>query len=187
MKKVILTLESAAPLTQSRKHNTEFEDGEKHDAYEKRTWRNKAHQDEGGNIYIPGISLKFALDAAAKGKGLKIKGKGQRTYTKLFVSGIIVEHIIPTGKTVDDLKQQWFLANADGVRGSGKRVDRCVPRLDSWAGQVTVYVANDEIENNIFEDHIDYAGKFVGMGQYRPENGGCNGRFDVINAEWSKA
>jgi hypothetical protein len=75
-------------------------------------------------------------------------------------------------------------ANADGVRGSGKRVWRNFPRIDKWAGQVTFHVIADEITDEIFEETVTYAGVAVGVGRFRPERGGYFGRYNADHFQW---
>ena len=75
-------------------------------------------------------------------------------------------------------------ANADGIRGSGKRVWRNFPRVDSWSATVPIVVAANEITKDVFERHLEQAGKFVGIGRFRPQNGGFYGRFEVQKVVW---
>jgi len=45
-------------------------------------------------------------------------------------------------------------------------------------------IVNDTITEDVFTQHIQEAGKFVGIGQFRPENGGYFGRFTVESVKW---
>ena len=91
MKIAMATLESAAPYSQSRPYEWEVEaqPRETKDVYEQRTWRHRCHTMPNGNLYIPPMSFKMAVDAAAKMLGRQIPGKGKATYTKFFLSGEI--------------------------------------------------------------------------------------------------
>lgn len=187
MKIATATLRSVSPYSPSRSYTHEVEKlpKESHEAYEDRTWRNKAHTTQDGHIYIPPMSFKMGLDTAAKMLGRRIPGKGQSTYSKFFKSGVLVMEgpVLPDKK--EDVPFDRIFANADGVRGSGKRVWRIFPRIDKWEADVQFHVIADEITKEVFEDHLTQAGAFVGVGRFRPENGGFYGRYEVVNVTWS--
>jgi hypothetical protein len=52
---------------------------------------------------------------------------------------------------------------------------------------LTVYILDDTITKKVFEIHIKEAGKFKGVGRFRPSNNGFYGRFEVIKIEWKEA
>lgn len=177
MKTYEVSIESVSPYSSSRFHGEPEQDRETKDAYEKRTWRNKLTTTKAGKVIIKGSALKFALDTAAKQLGKQVPGKGKRTYTAIFKAGVLVPEDIDIGIDAASVDGVWVHVNADGVRGSGKRVMRCFPTVQSWKAKAQIYVLDDAITEDILGEHIDRAGKFVGLGQYRPENGGTNGRF----------
>jgi hypothetical protein len=174
---VTVELESTAPYSQSRKHTAPKLEKETADAYEIRTWREKCTTTDDGTIAIPAMAFKQALDAVAKRLGEKIPGKGKATYTKHFKGGVICESDVAIGWKKDDVPCITIPANADGVRGSGKRVDRTFPQVPNWKGKATFAILDDTITKAVFERHLIEAGRFVGVGRFRPENGGLNGRF----------
>jgi hypothetical protein len=186
MKTAICTLKSISPYTQSRYHDTPKENREGADVYELRTWREKAHYlPDTGEIFIPAMALKQSLDAAAKFQSIQIPGKGKSTYTKHFVSGVLPDHRpIVIGHNKDEIEPKWILANADGVRGSGKRVKRAFPLIPEWEATARFFVVDDTITKDVFEEHLKASGQFIGIGQFRPQNGGFNGRFIVEAVRW---
>lgn len=185
MKTAFVTLRSITAYSQSRMHDTPKLEKETHDAYEQRTWRNKAHV-ENGTIYIPPMSFKQCLDTAAKRMGLQIPGKGKSTYTKHFLSGVLVMDKLDTGVQADNVPGETINANSDGVRGSGKRVKRTFPTIQSWEGTIPFHVLDDTIDRKTFERVLTEAGQFVGIGRFRPENGGFYGRFTVEGIQWDE-
>lgn len=187
MKTCIARLKSASAYSQSRAHVTEKLEKESHDDFEKRTWREKCHVDDNGNIVIPGMSFKMSLDKAASFLGHKIPGKRNATYTKHFLAGVLVldNPVIQPLMTKDDVEDEPLYVNADGVRGSGKRVWRHFPLIREWAAEVTFYIADETITKDVFEQHLREAGKFIGIGRFRPERGGFKGRFEVAGTQWS--
>lgn len=185
MRTAIATLKSVSPYNQSRAHETPKLDREGPDAYEERTWRERTHTDEKGRIVIPPMSFKWALDAAAKMLGMKIPGKRNATFTKFFFSGVLCIEGATLPITKDQVDVTRIHANADGVRGSGKRVWKKMPTIKEWTADVTFHVLASEITNDVFEETLRQAGAFVGIGQFRPQNGGYCGRFEVAKVKWS--
>jgi hypothetical protein len=183
MKTAIATLVSVAPYSASRAHEEAKLDKETADAYEKRTWMQKAHV-KNGQVYIPAMAFKIGLDRAAKMLGRQIPGKGKSTYTKFFESGVLVTEPAFIA-SADAIECERVHANADGVRGSGKRVWRMFPRIDDWKTDVTFHVLANEITPDIFEEHLKQAGAFVGVGRFRPEKGGFFGRYRVEKVRWA--
>lgn len=160
--------------------------GETKDQQEERTWRDKAHTDEDGNVFIPPTAFRNALQNAAKYLSMPIKGKGKRTYTKHFKSGIITgSDPLYVGVKKDAIKGQWLFVPSDGKAGGGSRVYKCFPILHAWEVDVIYYILDETISEEVFEKHLEIAGQFIGVGSWRPQNGGMNGRFEVKGVEWS--
>lgn len=186
MKTVAATLRGISPMSQSRQHDTPLLEKEGKDAHEKRTWREKLHYDAKGMVFIPPMALKMALDEVAQMMGRQIPGKGKSTYTKHFRAGVLCMEPAALNVHKDELEGEWINANSDGVRGSGKRVKRCFPKIpEGWSAKPTFVILDDTITKQVFEDHLKEAGTFVGIGRFRPKNGGFYGRFTVEKFEWS--
>lgn len=184
MRTALVTLESTAPYSQSRAHETPPLPRETADAYELRTWREKCHTTKDGRIFIPPMGIKMSLDTAAQMLGVKIAGKGRQTYTKFFTSGVLCMEPVVLSFTKEEVPCDKIYANANGRRGSGTRVWRYFPRIDEWEAQVPFVILSNEITKEIFESHLQQAGAFVGIGRFRPQNGGYYGRFSVRKIEW---
>lgn len=186
MRKATITFTGVAPYSQSRLHGIEKEQKETHDQLDARTWREKCNTDKDGNVVIPAMALKQSVAAAAKRLGIQIPNKGKATYTKFFESDVICTEDVPIGVHKDDIGSVTINANADGVRGSGKRVRRTFPQTDTWAGTADFLLLDDNIPNDVFERVVTTAGIGVGVGRFRPENGGINGRFTIDEIVWSE-
>lgn len=179
-----------SPYSQSRAHDEpKIDEKESHDAYDRRTWRSKAHIDpETGQVVIPAMGLKMAIAEAARRLAIKIPGKRGATYTKNILSGILVIQNMPLGITKDDLREELVFANADGKRGSGTRVFRRFPMIPSgWKATAEIYVIDSEIPEDVVERCLREAGNLIGIGRFRPQNGGYLGRFEVASVKWSNA
>lgn len=187
-KKVIVKFESLSPYSQSRMHDTPKLNKEQMDAYEQRTWREKCNSDSDGTLVIPAMGIKQALDTVAKRLGETIPGKGKSTYTKHFVGGVLcLKDVRLEGWNKDTVPGITINANSDGVRGSGKRVKRTFPQVPQWKGETEFVILDDVVTPELFERYIAEAGRFVGVGRFRPENGGMNGRFEVVSCDFSEA
>jgi len=178
-----VSLASISPYGQSSPISTPKERQETADDHENRAWTDRIHAGKDGEVFIPPMAFKFALTSAAKGIGLKIPGKKGATYTKVFEAGLIIADPVMIGVKKDDVVRERLFLNSDGIRGSGKRVWRNMPRIDSWSGDVYVHVLNDLITRDILSEHFEYAGMYVGVGFFRPERGGYWGRFKVTSVQ----
>lgn len=177
-----------SPYSQSAQHDTPMLDRESHDDYDARTWRDKCTVNASGQICIPSMALKQTLDTAAYKLGEKVPNRKGATYKNFFASGFFCNGDVPiaNGKALkkDDAVMKMINANADGIRGSGKRVKRRFPEFPVWTGVAEFTIADDIITPEVFERHLKSAGVIVGIGRFRPEKGGTYGRFRVTKIEW---
>lgn len=187
LRSCVVTIEGVSPYSASRYHEEPKLAEETHDEYDSRTWRHKATIDGAGMVVIPSGAFKQAIDGAAKMVCGKIPGQGQKTYTKLIATGVIVEDNAPIGIHVNDIEPIRLHVNADGVRGSGKRVFRTFPIVRSWKSQVSCLITDPNLPETEFEKVFVASGRCMGVGRWRPEKGGSNGRFSVSKFEWSDA
>jgi hypothetical protein len=185
MKTAVCSLKSAAPYSQSKRYVVPKLEKESHADYEARTWRERLHTTPDGNVFIPPMSFKNCLAEVAQFLSVKIPGKGKATWTKHFLAGVLVSEplILPNKK--DAVTGEWLYVPSDGKRGGGTRVDKCFPVIPSWKGDVTFYVLDETITQDVFREHLQEAGKFIGIGRFRPRNGGYYGRFEVLDVKWS--
>lgn len=184
MHTVTVTLESLSPYGQSRYHNTPKKEKESSADYEERTWRERGHWNKNGRMFIPPMAFKHCLAECAKFLGIQIPGRGKERYTKHFASGIMVTDglVLPVEKA--DVEGLWLHVPADGTPGGRKRVEKCFPYVEEWSGDVVYYVLDDTITKTVFEQHMEQAGQFIGIGFFRPANRGYWGRFKPLKFEW---
>lgn len=155
------------------------------DQFDERTWQEKVHCDEKGEVYWPNFAIKNALEEAGKFLSMKIPGEGKKTFTDRFRKGVIVPSPMylfgRDGKSIviDDVKRKPLFVPSDGKRGSGKRVTRVFPYLEKWQGEVLICVADPKISDNVLAHHLACVGQFIGFGSMRIGNGGVNGMSRV--------
>lgn len=178
-------LKSVAPYSQSRYHDTPRNDKEGHDEYEQRTWRERLSTTPSGQVFIPPMAFKKSLESAASFLSVQIKGRGKATYTKHFKAGILVTEGLTLPVKKDAVPGETFFVHANGR--SGTRVKRTFPVIQTWEGTVQFFVLDDTITEKVFTEHLREAGSFIGIGRFRPENGGFYGRWEVLSVDWRDA
>lgn len=178
-------LKSAAPYSQSKHITVPKEDQEGHDAYERRTWRERMHVNPDGYVQIPPMAFKDALQSAAKYLAIQIPGQGKARYTKHFEAGVLVLEPLVIGAKADDVKPEELFVPSDGKHGGGSRVTKFFPLIPEWNGEVLFHVLDHTITKAVFSRVLEGAGQFVGIGRFRPENRGYYGRFSVESLKWT--
>ena len=182
-----LTIIGLTAYSQSCQHDEPKLEGENHEAYDQRTWRSKlsvATRDGKPTVVIPAHGLHQAIAAAAKYSKRQIPGQGKATWTAKFLSGITLMDDPALDIDPATVNAVTISANADGIRGSGKRVPRRFPIMPEWQTTFDVYILDPIITQEVFREMEEIAGMFIGIGRFRPEKGGTNGRFRIASLAW---
>lgn len=183
-----VTLKSVTPYSQSRQHGSPALKSEAKDAYEMRTWKEKAHVTDTNTLGIPAMSFLQSVMEGAKYSKRQIPGQGKATWTAKFKSGLmIVDQLIDTGIAMDDVNHVDVMCDAKGMTGSAvsTRVLRRFPQVPAWNAKFDVWVMDPIITPDVFEEMVNIAGLFIGIGRWRPAmNGGMNGRFQIADLKW---
>jgi hypothetical protein len=121
----------------------------------------------------------------------RINAELSATWTKKFESGITLldDPLLretPQGPPLapDSARMIAISAGANGKRGPGTRVTRRFPVWDKWATTFDVHILDPAITRDVFKEMVEIAGIFIGIGRFRPQNAGGNGRFQVARLEW---
>ena len=125
------------------------------------------------------MSIKNCLTLASKRLGMKVVGRGQKTYAGFFASGILVTEPVLLGMKRDEVLGEKLFLPADGKAGSGSRVTKIYPRIENWRGIATILILDQIITERVFSKHFEEAGRYIGLGRFRPERGGFYGRFKI--------
>jgi hypothetical protein len=177
-----------SPYSQSAQYETPMLDRESHEDYDIRTWRDHCTVNKTGQVCIPAMAFKQAIDTTAWKLAIKVPGRRGASFKSFFASGFFCNGDVPisNGKalTPADAEVCKISANPSGDRGGGKRVPRRFPNFDKWNGVAEFTIIDDIITPEIFEHHCKTAGLIVGIGRFRPEKGGTNGRFRATKFEW---
>lgn len=181
------------PYSPGKKPDTDKKPKETYEDYEARVWKERIHFDKEGKVYIPDMSRVRCVQAAAK--YANIKYKNQETYTKFFDKGVQANgDRLYIGMSVDDAYTEKHLVPTNGKPGGSSKAFKVFPYFhanpekptESWGGVMGFMVLEPRIPEAIFEQVVDTAGKFIGIGRFRPENRGNLGMFRVVKVEWSE-
>ena len=184
MRIAIAKVVGISPYSQSRPIGSTKSRDETQDEFEQRTWKERCHITDKGEVYIPPMNFKNCIAEAAKYKSVQIPGKGKSTYTKHFEAGILCKEPMPLNVNIKDVIGERFFVPASGRRGDGKRVWKTFPVFHNWGGEVEFCILDDIIDQDVFRVHLEDAGPFIGIGRFRPRNNGFYGRFAVEGVKW---
>ena len=177
-----------APYSQSQNVQSERQQSESHDVFERRVWREHMHTDPKGQVFVPPTALKNALSEIAKYLSESVPGKGKKTWTKYFESGLLVTDPILLFRSkkpvmAADVECERLFLPSDGIRGSGKRVWKHYPIIREWSGHATIHVVERALidKPQKIAEYLEQAGSLIGFGRFRPSKNGYYGRFRTEN------
>lgn len=181
MSTIQVEIQGISPLLQHRYiFKDEFEEKAK-----KRTgvidysneWVKSLYWNEEVGVYQPASHIEGALIKAAV--NFQIPGKRKKTYKDLFKSAVFVgPDVIPLGikgSPEELLKKGRLVIDKRCVVVQKSRVERLRPRFDAWALKFQIEVHDDQIHPDAVREILEYAGRFCGIGDFRPRYG----RFQV--------
>ena len=167
---VEVKIEGVSPLLQHRYEMEEAESKSKKKVgsvdYSKEAEK-AIYRDESGKIYQPASHIEGALMKAAV--NFQITGKGKKTYKDLTKMVIVEPFAIPH-------LQKAFKVDKRPVVINRARVVRYRPRFDKWSLKFTMMVTEDQLPIEVLEEIMEYAGRYIGIGDYRPRFG----RFRIV-------
>lgn len=125
--------------------------------------------------YIPSVYFRNSLIEA--GKQFKITGKGKSNFSKLI--GATVD-IFPAIITLQGDEYNVFRISAVNPMTKGRMmVSR--PKFDNWGCKFEVILNDEGVDGITIKEILEHAGKYVGVGDWRPEKKGMFGKFTVIS------
>jgi hypothetical protein len=133
--------------------------------------------DENGNFYLPSDHIRMSLINAGTFMKSKV-GNARKSMANIVAAmfSINPEQIeLPKFDTVD--------VRSAVNKNVKARVIVKRPKWMEWGASFTILVDDDTITKETVESLLDYAGRYVGIGSYRPEHRGQFGRFEVENIE----
>lgn len=129
-----------------------------------------------GVIYQPATHIRGSLINA--GKALKVKGQGKATYSKLFASMV---EVFPEAIELKYKEMTVDISRTVNPNTKGANMTKR-PKFKEWSLDFIINV-EDEIPMDVLKEGLERAGKYVGIGDWRPATKGTHGKFMVTKFE----
>jgi hypothetical protein len=171
--------------------------GEETSAFDLRIWPEKAHANPDGTLFIPDTWIRQALIDTQKAtrhaiKPPAMKGVKQRadaTMKPYFISGLSIENspLMTMGTTQAANKCLRPATKADlramkqmcRIPSTGGVIPVIRPMLPVWSATVSITITDEVINEPVIRECLEWVGRYSGMGDWRPQNGGSYGKFQV--------
>ena len=127
-----------------------------------------------GRLYLPSTMLQRAFVEAAS----DFKQRGKRQSMK-YAAGAAFDPVEPILLFDPSLADYEVDSRPVVVPATKGRVMRHRPRLEEWRIVTDVEIDTDLLEPEVAKDILEAAGRFKGLGDYRPQHAGPFGRFQV--------
>lgn len=161
-------------------------------------WRDSIYADENNQVYLPAIWFERAVEKIAS--NWKMPNKGRSTYKRWVQSSMM---ILPDEIPLKNVEYEDFEKAEDATQTSmgnqikkshedahlyiarvkigSSSIVRVRPFINPWSVEFKVYgrTALAEANEELLKDMFNRAGTYPGVGDYRPENSGKFGRFEV--------
>jgi hypothetical protein len=154
-------------------------------------WIGNLYRDESGRIIIPTDNIMRCLMEGAT-MVLVPGGKSGKTFKAQSQSGIMPRavgwELMSAGKSIDTsqldrlMKEKDFAKHEEAARkmgftlfkkrakiGQSKHV-RVRPRFDQWSASGELLVVDEQITDDVLSDILEMAGKYKGLGDWRPSS-----------------
>lgn len=126
-----------------------------------------------GTIYQPAEHILAAMVKAST--NFLIVGKKKKSYKDLVKSAIIIEP-----ECIPHKIQKWVIDKRSVVNPATRgRQIRSRPRFDEWELDFKIITYEKQLPFEVIKQILDYAGMYVGIGDFRPRFG----RFVVTKFE----
>jgi len=181
MLSITCTIKGISPYSQSRKHDAEKLKDEGYDAYDIRTWKEHCHTNgDGESIVIPGHAIHQMLVVGARKGRLKPKAaaSAREGLAGRLETGIALLDDAKTDMKLSEAVLVPINAHSNGDRKDRQRVTRRYPVWSpGWTATFTTLLLDESLRKEDLEDALKWGGLVCGLGRFRPECLGTNGRF----------
>jgi len=140
----------------------------------------KLYFDEKGKVQLPSVYLKNCLTEASK--QFKIVGKGKSTYSKIVGSTVDIEPFM-----IDFISDKYEVFRISAVNPSTKgRMMTERPQFKKWSAEFEVVLNDSAVPIEVINEILEHAGKYVGIGDWRPQKKGMFGKFMIASFKTKK-
>ena len=173
--KINVTIEGTTPILFNRFRDVAIEGKSK-----KRTGaiaeldiEDKLYLDEDRKTQLPSVYLKNSITEA--GKQFRIPGKGKSTYSKIVASTVDIE---PFYIKLDAKNFEVFRISAVNPMTKGRMMTER-PKYSKWKASFQIVLNDPAVPISVINEILEHAGKYVGVGDWRPEKKGMFGKFMI--------
>lgn len=128
-----------------------------------------------GKICLPAVYLKNCITEASK--QFKIVGKGKSTYSKLVASTVDIEPFMIDLKAG---KYEVFRISAVNPMTKGRMMTER-PKFDKWSVEFEIVLNDPAVPMSVINEILEHSGKYVGIGDWRPQKKGMFGKFMITS------
>lgn len=140
--------------------------------------------DDSKQFFIPSAHIKGAMIYGGKFVKSKV-GSSTRSMGNIVAAMFYV--ISPNGGPREELPltpQEYQIDKRSAVNKNVKaRVITVRPKWQDWKTSFTLLIDNDTITEETIRSILEYTGRYVGIGSFRPTNSGEFGRFEIEQFE----
>lgn len=144
-----------------------------HLAIARSQWQGGLYFDNEIGVYMPTQNFRAALVGGGK---LNKLGMQIKRGTMLLEDRVPLEY--GAKLTIDQLWEQRYIDRRSVVVGTA-RVMAYRPKFTNWSCELALLYDESTLDENQIMQSAENAGKFCGIGGFRPEKGGVFGRFVV--------
>ena len=131
------------------------------------------YRNQAGKCYFPAEHLRQAMINA--GAFMKSKVGNARKSMKNIVAAMV--DVSPEEIQLSDYDQ---IDKRSAVNGNVKgRIITIRPKWSEWEINCKIEIDDNTLTKETIKDLLIYAGKYVGVGSYRPQHNGRFGRFEI--------
>lgn len=135
----------------------------------------RLYKDADGHFCHPAESFTKALVKAAAGKKF-----GKQFATNLIKAGVFISEPFCLIEDKDGEPMTKYAIDRRSVVIGKSRVLRCRPMWANWFMRIALEIDMAILAVAQVKEVLSLAGRFPGIGDYRPEKGGAFGRFQVL-------
>lgn len=125
-------------------------------------------------IHLPTVNIRAAMV-----EGARMNKLGTSVQSGTVILADKVPLIFDGPKTPEACWASPAFVDARSVVVSKRRVMRYRPRFNRWAVEVAIIFDESILDAHQLVSSLENAGRYVGIGDYRPKKGGSFGRFEV--------
>ena len=180
--KIKVTIEGTTPLLFNRFRDVAIEGKSKKrtGAMAETEIEDKLYQDEKGKTQLPATYLRNSIVEASK--QFKIVGKGKSTYSKLVASTVDIE---PFYIELKADKFEIFRISAVNPMTKGRMMTER-PKYNKWSASFEIVLNDESVPVEVINEILEHAGKYVGIGDWRPQTKGMFGKFMITSFKIQK-